>query len=820
MLCHLDRLQRNALFSPVILYAHTYYYYYNYLRRQPRRRGLLVTIMHILRGFPSHLLLTCLPLFRLSWALAPWKQPHRARRYDSIRGSVCNRHRSRGESSLTTFGLPPRIPLVLQLAKEDGDNDDPPRTQAKAKKASKITSKKKKKIAEAKSKGSTVPSKTSTMSAADKEAEKARKKEEIMRQLRSKLEEKKLTDSSTQKSRDKGNLLDKLNPFQAGQSLRQTLGTLTSLGSGLNQETKQKYYLDDRFLESSGGVLSERNPYLERQENNHYVPEVLVIGATGEIGRLVVRRLLLEGRFRVRVLVRDLYSQTLNLLGTGVTYCQGDLGNMESLEYALTDVDKIVFCAAAPRPDEPDFQDKFKYFLKENLDSKVEDLVTEGNKIKQAKPGSDIEWEQLSSILEVRAQLAEQVDYIGMQNLVRAYQNVRYADYGTSQAAKRSVFKFSSRPEDFGLFSLDDDTVDFLASKIVDEEEADGDSTEFIPPSEYDEDEDSYADYHDSEYNEEDFYDGAYYDNIEARRDTSVKSQIQWIRNEFGHGVFVGKVPKTDSSGVGGEAAIVSSRLRSREDPESGIDLSTGFAGFIVRLVGDGSNYEAFVRTGAYEETGIEYVCAFPTAAKPTSRERKSRNKFITARLPFEDFKPVRRKATSGNPVVPGFQGSDVRYLGFRYRSASNPKQNKLQEGDNVSFYIALSYVKVYRLQPEPEFVYLSDSRIPPVVRSGMVRHDQRRLLLDAPSSNGSEQSDYVVQILDEKTLQSVNKLERSPEETYYKFRGEEVLKSSGLSYTIVRVAGYNESPSGEASTIDLTSVSKFRYFFAVLWPS
>jgi uncharacterized protein YbjT (DUF2867 family) len=68
-------------------------------------------------------------------------------------------------------------------------------------------------------------------------------------------------------------------------------------------------------------------------EKDNFVPEVLVIGATGEVGRLAVRRLLLEGR--------SLY--------------QGDLNNMESLEHALTDVDKIVFCAAAPRPDESDF---------------------------------------------------------------------------------------------------------------------------------------------------------------------------------------------------------------------------------------------------------------------------------------------------------------------------------------------------------------------------------------------------------------------------------------------------------------------------------
>jgi hypothetical protein len=145
-----------------------------------------------------------------------------------------------------------------------------------------------------------------------------------------------------------------------------------------------------------------------------------------------------------------------------------------------------------------------------------------------------------------------------------------------------------------------------------------------------------------------------------------------------------------------------------------------------------------------------------------------------------------------------------VRNVGFRFRSAGNPNQNRLQNGDNLNFYIALSYVKVYRLQPEPEFVYLSDARIPPVVKNGMVRHHQRQLLLKSKSSSDEEMLDDFVQLLDDKTLQSVATMERSPEEIYYRFRGEEVLKSSGLSYTIVRVAGYNESPSGEASSIDL----------------
>eukprot|EP00980_Cylindrotheca_fusiformis_P018534 scaffold6130_cov131-Cylindrotheca_fusiformis.AAC.8 len=709
------------------------------------------------------------------------------------------------------------------------------------------TNRQKRKKQPRKSKSKSIPS------AAD---ERKIKKEEVMKKLKEKLEENKRMERSKS---DKG-ILEKLNPFQAGRALRRTigdLGTFTTLGTGLSDRTKQKYYLDDRFLDGGGSeaLLTERNPNMERMERDSYVPEVLVVGATGEVGRMVVRRLLLEGRFRVRVLVRDLYSQTLNLLGTGVTYCQGDLDNIESLEYALTDVDKIVFCAAAPRPDEADFQKKFKTFMKENLSNraKIDKIGTEdGN-------ADDSQWEQLNSVLEVRSELAEQVDCIGMQNLVTAYQNVRHADYGTPQAAKRSLFKFGSRPEDFNLFAVDDNAEDSMTEKEA-EDDKDGfiaekagaadayfasASGEYLYETEINDDEDE-----DIYYDNDDYYD------IEERRDSTVKTQVQWIRNEFGHGVFVGRIPR-ENGGVGGEAAVISSRLRSREEPEKGINLSSGFAGFIVRLCGDGGIYECFIRTGSYENDGMEYVCKFATRTKRTSKENKSRNKFITCRLPFQNFKPVLRKdkrTKQKEGSAKPFKGEDARFIGFRYRCESNDELQPRTQGEaNDSFYIALSYVKVYREQPgktypspvapfllamlvlsrvssEPEFVYLSDSRIPPIVRNGMVRHDRQQLV-----TNRDEDGEV---ILDDRSLNESTGQERSPEETYFKFRGEEILKKSGLrygdscissktiffllmsfshhhvarqsivSYTIIRVSGFNEDPSGEASTIDLLPVS------------
>jgi hypothetical protein len=334
--------------------------------------------------------------------------------------------------------------------------------------------------------------------------------------------------------------------------------------------------------------------------------------------------------------------------------------------------------------------------------------------------------------------------------------------------------------------------------------------------------------------------------NIEKRNDASVvKTQSQWIRNTFDHGVFVGRIPQTSSvSGgnvIGGEAAIISSRLRARDDPEMGIELGPNFAGFICRICSDGNMYEAFVRTGSYVTNGIEYVCEFTTATKnPTSSSTRtpnsSRNKFLSVRLPFSSFKPVQRKTISRSDsdddsyIVPPFRGYDVRHIGFRYRSSFN--SNSKNGSDTIDrktgvawhrFYLAISYIKLYRSQPEPEFVYVSDARIPHVVYNHMIEHESKQILpySDAPfqslsnRDNGPERNllqrgteiQLELQSNATSTVKGTNRLstntdhafvhsKRLPEETYYKYRGEELLKKSGLSYAIVRVGELCDSPA------------------------
>ncbi|CAM9959722.1 unnamed protein product, partial [Choristocarpus tenellus] len=94
--------------------------------------------------------------------------------------------------------------------------------------------------------------------------------------------------------------------------------------------------------------------------------------------------------FRVRVLVRNLFSATLDLLGTGVGYAKGDLTNQKSIVDAVSGCDKIIFCA-------------------------------------QARDSSQV----------------EHVEFEGLKNAVNAFQDRRVAMYGHVYSTKKTLFRLT-----------------------------------------------------------------------------------------------------------------------------------------------------------------------------------------------------------------------------------------------------------------------------------------------------------------------------------------------------------------------------------------
>ena len=128
---------------------------------------------------------------------------------------------------------------------------------------------------------------------ADKETDNNKGDSDAKKQELVKAVGEKMRQGISQREKD-ASLLDKLNPFKAGQSLRQTIDTaLTSIN---RDEKKSIFYIDDRF-----SSINDMTSALDRlEQDDDWIPEVLVVGATGEVGQLVVKRLLLDGRFRVR----------------------------------------------------------------------------------------------------------------------------------------------------------------------------------------------------------------------------------------------------------------------------------------------------------------------------------------------------------------------------------------------------------------------------------------------------------------------------------------------------------------------------------------
>lgn len=85
---------------------------------------------------------------------------------------------------------------------------------------------------------------------------------------------------------------------------------------------------------------------------------VLVAGATGRTGRLVVQELLAAG-YRVRALVRDPAAAS-QVLGPAVEYAKGDVRQRQSLDLALAGVNLVVSAVGSTRKDPanaPEFVD-------------------------------------------------------------------------------------------------------------------------------------------------------------------------------------------------------------------------------------------------------------------------------------------------------------------------------------------------------------------------------------------------------------------------------------------------------------------------------
>ncbi|MDJ0904294.1 MAG: CIA30 family protein [Xenococcus sp. MO_188.B8] len=208
--------------------------------------------------------------------------------------------------------------------------------------------------------------------------------------------------------------------------------------------------------------------------------------------------------------------------------------------------------------------------------------------------------------------------------------------------------------------------------------------------------------------------------------------------------IFSGIV-STDNNG-----GFASVRTRNFQPP---IDLS-GFEGIELKVKGDGKRYKFITRCeGKWD--GIGYCYSFDTIYNfPT-----------TIRIPFKDLIPVFRAKTVADAEQldsSKIYSMQLMLSKFEYDGGLNPK---FEAG---SFGIEIEYIKAYSTQPKSQFILISSAGVTRPQRPGI------NLEEEPPAVRMNDQLGGILT---------------------WKLRGEEVIQTSGLNYTIIRPCALTENP-------------------------
>ena len=216
------------------------------------------------------------------------------------------------------------------------------------------------------------------------------------------------------------------------------------------------------------------------------------------------------------------------------------------------------------------------------------------------------------------------------------------------------------------------------------------------------------------------------------------------IRLAYDQAIFSGLV-STDNNG-----GFASVRTRNFTPP---LDLSD-YEGIEIKVIGDGKRYKFITRCeGKWD--GIGYCYSFDTVYNfPT-----------TIRIPFQDLIPVFRAKTvkeAGEFDSSKVYSMQLMLSKFEYDGELNPK---FEAG---SFGLEVEYIKAYGGKPLPQFVLISSAGVTRPNRPGI------NLAEEPPAVRMNDQLGGILT---------------------WKLRGEEVVKTSGLNYTIVRPCALTEKP-------------------------
>ena len=219
------------------------------------------------------------------------------------------------------------------------------------------------------------------------------------------------------------------------------------------------------------------------------------------------------------------------------------------------------------------------------------------------------------------------------------------------------------------------------------------------------------------------------------------QSGIRFIDNKA---IFSGNVSTENNGG------FASVRTRNIEPP---LDLSD-YEGIELKVTGDGKRYK-FIARSEDKWDGVGYSYSFDTIYDyPT-----------TIQIPFKDLIPVFRAKTVAEARLntKKIYSMQLMLSKFEYDGELNPK---FEAG---SFKLKVDYIKAYGGKPKPQLVQVSSAGVTRPNRPGI------NLEEEPPAVRMNEQLGGILT---------------------WKLRGEEAIRDSGLTYTIIRPCALTEQPA------------------------
>ncbi|KAH9314728.1 hypothetical protein KI387_023355, partial [Taxus chinensis] len=192
------------------------------------------------------------------------------------------------------------------------------------------------------------------------------------------------------------------------------------------------------------------------------------------------------------------------------------------------------------------------------------------------------------------------------------------------------------------------------------------------------------------------------------------------------------------------------------------LDFSA-YNGLELRLKGDGHRYKLIIRTST-DWDAVGYTASFDTI----------KEQWQTVQLPFSSFRPVfrARTVTDAAPFNTSKVASlQLMYSKFEYDGKLNPS---FEPG---SFELPFSSIRAYLKEPiTPRFVHVGSAGVTRPERPGLDLSKQ------PPAVRLNKELGYILT---------------------FKLKGEDLLRDSGIPYTIIRPCALTEEPAGAELIFD-----------------